>query len=112
MLWLMESPESVEHQSIKLAGRHLYEDDTVSGIFHLEVERGYEDIIDEIDTKLSKQDMVDVDNPTCSSCRFAIFLEISLFDGRSFQCRTKVASHVEVWLCLDWNASRGSCLNI
>jgi hypothetical protein len=66
----------VEYEKIKPAGRYLYRDDTISRIFRLEgeeVESLYEGVIDDVGTKLSKQDMLDEDNPTCSSDRFAIF---------------------------------------
>ena len=67
----------LEYEQIKPAGRYLYRDDTISRIFRLEgedVESCYEGVIDEVGTKLSKQhDMLDEDNPTCSSDRFAIF---------------------------------------
>jgi hypothetical protein len=66
----------LEYEKIKPAERYLYRDDTISRIFRLEgedVESCSEGIIDEVGTKLSKQDILDEDNPTCSSDRFAIF---------------------------------------
>ena len=51
----------LEYQNIKPAGRHLYEDDIISRIFHLEgeeIESGYEGIVDDVGNKLSKQDML------------------------------------------------------
>ena len=56
----------LEYDKIKPAGRYLYRDDTISRIFRLEgeeVESLYEGVIDEVGTKLSKQDMLDEDNP-------------------------------------------------
>jgi len=61
----------LEYEKIKPEGRHPYEDDTISRIVRLEgeeIKSGYEDI-DEVGTKLSKQDMLGEDNLTCSSNR-------------------------------------------
>ena len=80
----------IEYEKIKPEGRHLCLDDTISRIFRLvgeEVESCYEGIIDEVGTKLSKQDMLDEDNPTCSRDRFAILSKFhnSMVDHLGFE---------------------------